>query len=86
MVIMTNIEVYTDAFKRVFEVSDNTSKIESLKYQEIPEWDSVGHMELVSEIEDAFDIELETEDIIEFSSYQKGKEILAVNYGIDFTA
>jgi len=86
LVIMTNVEVYTDIFKRVFEISDNTGKIETLKYQEIPEWDSVGHMELISEIEDAFDIEFETEDIIEFSSYQKGQEILAANYGIDFTA
>ncbi len=82
---MTNIEVYKDVFRRVFEISDNTGKIETLRYQEIPEWDSVGHMELVAEIEDAFDIEFETEDIIEFSSYQKGKEILADNYDIDFT-
>jgi len=44
-------------------------------------WDSVGHMGLVAAIESAFDILLETEDIINMSSFQKTKEILS-KYGI----
>jgi acyl carrier protein len=40
------------------------------------EWDSVGHMGLIAEIEEAFDIELEMDDVIDFSSYVKGKDIL----------
>lgn len=55
-----------------------------LEYQSIREWDSVGHITLISELEDAFDIEIETEDVIDFSSYEKGKEILTNNYGIEF--
>ena len=47
-----------------------------MKYQEIPNWDSVGHMGLVAAIEDAFDIMMDTDDIIEFSSFEKGMEIL----------
>ena len=47
-----------------------------MEYQGIPEWDSVGHMSLVAEIEDAFDIMMDTDDIIDFSSYNKGIEIL----------
>ena len=39
-------------------------------------WDSVGHMTLMAAIEDAFDIMLDTDDIVDFSSYEKGKEIL----------
>ena len=40
------------------------------------EWDSVGHMGLMAEIEEAFDIQLEMDDVIDFGSYDKGKEIL----------
>ena len=50
---------------------------DDLKYQSIPEWDSVSHMVLISEIEDAFDIELETDDVIDMSSVAKAKEIVA---------
>ena len=49
---------------------------ENLKYNEIEEWDSIGHMSLMSEIEDGFKISLETDDIIDFSSFKKGMEIL----------
>lgn len=79
---MTNIEKYKKAFVEAFEVEPNG--IESLKYQEIPAWDSVGHMGLVALIEEAFDIMLETDDIIDFSSFEKGKEILSSKYGVEF--
>ncbi len=55
----------------------------NLKYRSIPEWDSVAHMQLVAEIEDTFDIMLETDDVIGMSSYDVAKEILA-RYGVDF--
>ena len=71
---MSNLEKYDEAFKTVFEVKDE--QLPGLQYQEIPAWDSIGHMGLVNEIEEAFDITLETEDIVDFSSYEKGKEIL----------
>lgn len=41
-----------------------------------PDWDSVGHMELITALEDAFDIMFETEDILRFTSYVEGIEIL----------
>jgi acyl carrier protein len=47
-----------------------------LKYQDVPAWDSVGHMGLISELEDAFDIQFETDDIVDFGSYEKGIELL----------
>ena len=78
---MSNLEKYTNAFVEAFEVTSEQAK--SLKYQDIKAWDSVGHMGLVANIEDAFDIMLETEDIINLSSYEKGKEILA-KYDVDF--
>lgn len=71
---MTNKEKYINAFVEGLEIG--AEQVEGLKYQEIPEWDSVGHMSLIAEIEDAFDIMMDTDDIIDFSSYEKGIELL----------
>ena len=79
---MTNLEKYNKAFCDAFEISED--KLEGLKYQDIEAWDSVGHMALVANLEDAFDIMMETDDIIDLSSYEKGQEILANNYDVEF--
>ena len=55
---------------------------DKLEYNSIATWDSIGHMQMIAELEDAFEIELEMDDIINFSSYNKGMEILA-KYGIE---
>ena len=78
---MTNLEKYNNAFVTALGVSEDS--LETLNYQDVTEWDSVGHMKLVAEIEDAFDIMFETDEIIDFSSYVKGKEILA-KYDVEF--
>lgn len=72
--MMTNREKYVNAFVEMLEV--DASIVETLEYQGIDTWDSVGHMSLISELEDAFDIMMDTDDIIDFSSFQKGIEIL----------
>ena len=80
---MTNLEKYTKVFAETFDM--NESEVEKLEYQGIDLWDSVGHMNLISALEDAFNVMMDTDDIIEFSSFEKGKEILAKDtYGIDF--
>ncbi|WP_026653791.1 acyl carrier protein [Butyrivibrio proteoclasticus] len=71
---MNNREKYNNAFIESLDVEE--SQLAGLKYQDVPAWDSVGHMGLVSEIEDAFDIQFETDDIVDFNSYEKGIEIL----------
>ena len=73
---MTNLEKYNQAFIECFQ-------LEGLEYQAIPTWDSVGHMGLIAALEDAFDIMMDTDDIIDLSSYEKGKEILA-KYNVEF--
>ena len=40
-------------------------------------WDSVHQLSLTSAVEDEFDIMLDAEDILEFSSYDNAKTILA---------
>ena len=77
---MNNLEIYTKVFTETFEISVEQAQI--LKYQDIAAWDSIGHMDLVASIEDAFDIMMDSNDIIDFSSFEKGKEILSKNYNI----
>ncbi len=79
---MNNLEKYDAAFIETLEITKE--QLEGLEYQQIPSWDSVGHMGLVAAIEDAFDIMMDTDDIIDLSSYEKGKEILSKNYNIEF--
>lgn len=71
---MTNLEKYNEAFTTTFGVEE--SALATLQYQGIPEWDSVGHMQLIAALEDAFDIMFDTDDIIDFNSYEIGKEFL----------
>ncbi|WP_315451530.1 acyl carrier protein [uncultured Selenomonas sp.] len=78
---MKNMEKYTQVFVEMFGKS--VDEVKKLHYQDIIEWDSVGHMTLVSSLEDTFDIMLETDDIIDFESYEKGIEILK-KYNVDF--
>jgi acyl carrier protein len=75
------LKTYNSVFKETFGIED--SKLFDLKYQDIIEWDSVGHMGLMASLEDAFKIEMEIDDIIDFSSYKKGMEILS-KYNISF--
>jgi acyl carrier protein len=71
---MSNLETYICIFTETFEVSEDI--LSDYKYQDTPSWDSVGHMTMIASLEDAFDIMMDTDDIIEFASWEKGKEIL----------
>ena len=68
-------EKYNKAFMEVFDIKEE-SLDSDIKYNSIPEWDSIGHMGLIAELEDSFEISMEMDDIIDFSSYVKGIEIL----------
>lgn len=77
---MKKLNEYTKVFVESFEV--DASILKGLSYQDIPEWDSVGHMNLMNALEEEFEIELDIDDIIDFSSFEKGQEILA-KYGVE---
>ena len=77
---MDNLTKYNAAFKETFEVDDAALNA-SLAYQSISTWDSVGHMKMIAVLEEAFSVTMDTEDIIDFSSYDKGKSILQ-KYGV----
>ena len=81
---MNNTEKYTQAFIDAFGIDAETAK--TLKFQQIPAWDSVGHMGLVAQLEEQFGIMMEPDDIVDLNSYEKGKEMLASKYSVDFGA
>ena len=72
---MENKQKYQDVFIKSLSI-DESKFSTALKYNEILEWDSIGHMTLISGLEESFGISMETDDIIDFSSYNKGIEIL----------
>lgn len=78
---MSNLEKYKKVFMETFHLKDDEVKDE-LEYNTISEWDSIGHMSMISELEDIFDISIQTDDILNFGTFKKGKEILA-KYGIE---
>ena len=72
---MSNENKYKDIFIKSLAIDDKKFN-EKIQYNEIPEWDSIGHMTLMSGLEEGFGITMETDDIVDFSSFKKGIEIL----------
>jgi len=77
---MTNIEKYNNIFSQVLDLKEDS---ELLKINR--EWDSITHMTLVIQLENEFNLRMDHEDIMEFSSYNKGLEILSFKYNILFS-
>ena len=72
---MSNLDKYKQCFINTFTLDEDAFK-NNIEYNSIPEWDSIGHMAMIAELEEAFGISMDIDDIIEFSSYKKGIEIL----------
>ena len=72
---MATKKKYLEIFKTSLNVSEDKIN-ENIEYNEIEEWDSIAHMTLVAALEEEFKITMETDDIIDFSSFKKGIEIL----------
>lgn len=80
---MTNKEKYHKVFIKSLSI-EPVKFNEDLKYNDIEEWDSIGHMTLMSGLEETFSISLETDDIVDFSSVKIGEKILKEKYQIKF--
>ena len=79
---MSNKQKYKDIFIKSLAM-DSKKFSENIKYNEIAEWDSIGHMTLMSGLEEGFSITMDTDDIVDFSSFKKGIEILK-KYSVNF--
>ncbi len=73
---MENIQKYNQAFITTFNIGEDMLN-QDFVASRVDNWDSIIHLSLMTEIEDTFDIMLDTDDILSFLSYDKGKEILA---------
>ena len=73
---MNTIQKLHDCFRQALALPAGAA-IEGLAYQDHPSWDSVAHMRLIAAIETAFDLMLDTDEILDMSSYDKTVELLA---------
>ncbi len=80
--IMSNSEKLQQAFSKALHI-DISKVTDALTYNSIPEWDSVAHMILVTELETVFDVMLDTDDILDLSSVEKARQILA-KHAVEF--
>lgn len=72
---MSNSEKYDSIFKQVLNANAEQLN-DTFTFRDVPQWDSVAHLTLISELEDAFDVMFDSEDILHFGSYENGKKIL----------
>ncbi|MBP3819896.1 MAG: acyl carrier protein [Butyrivibrio sp.] len=77
-----NLKKYKDVFCSVLNVTEDVLN-ESFTFHDVEVWDSIAHFTLISELEDAFDIMFNTEDILHYGSYLNGIAILK-RYGVEF--
>ncbi len=76
-----NLEKYNKIFIDLFGVLE--SELDTLKLKESPNWDSVGHIGLISTLEEVFDISLDSDDMFALSNYAEGIQILK-KYNVSF--
>jgi acyl carrier protein len=79
---MSNKEKLYEAFAEALNI-DLATVNDDLKYQSIPQWDSISHMVLISTVEEKFNVSIETDDVIDMSSVGKAIEILK-KYNVAF--
>lgn len=77
-----NEKKLTGIFAKILELP-NEQINDDLKYQGVERWDSIGHMAIIAALDEEFDLMIDTDDVIDMSSFKKAKEILA-KYGVDF--
>jgi acyl carrier protein len=77
-----NAEKLASAFADALGI-DREMVTDSIEFNSIPEWDSVAHMRLIAALETTFDVMMDTEDIIDMSSFKKAREILS-KYDVRF--
>lgn len=77
-----NLKKYKEVFCSVLDVPDDVLN-ETFTFHDVEAWDSIAHFTLISELEDAFDVMFDTEDILHYGSFLNGIKILK-RYGVEF--
>ncbi|MCO5388434.1 acyl carrier protein [Desulfosporosinus sp.] len=79
---MNNLKEYNKVFTTLFNINDYQLN-KDFTFNNVEDWDSIVHLSLITELEDAFNVMFETEDILSFGSYENGMRILE-KYEISF--
>lgn len=79
---MSNNEIYKNIFIKLFSISEEDLK-NDFTFKDNDIWDSLAHLELISELEENFDVLFDSEDILNYQSFLNGKKILT-KYGVLF--
>lgn len=77
---MTNLEKYNKAFLSSMRITPEQLN-DNLAYLRTKGWDSLSHFDMITAVEEFFDISISSIDVVRFNTYAKGKEILA-SYGV----
>ncbi len=78
---MTNLEKYNNAFLSSMRITPEQLN-DDLAYLRIKAWDSLSHFDMITALEEYFDISISSVDVVRFNTYPKGKEILKA-YGVE---
>lgn len=78
---MSNIEKLKEAFVEGLEIP--MEEVETATMENVDKWDSIGQMSLIAIIEDAFGVEFEPDEVMQFTSFAAGVDILK-NHNIEF--
>lgn len=79
---MNNLKKYQSVFVDIFNVPLEVLN-DNFTFANTENWDSITHMGLIADLETVFDVMLDTEEILNFGSYENGKKILQ-SKGVDF--
>ena len=80
---MTNLEKLNQIFCEVYSVEESALN-ESFVNTDVDTWDSIHQLSMVAAIEEAFDLMMDAEDILEMTSYENVKQLLTSKYKIAF--
>jgi acyl carrier protein len=80
--LMTDLQRLRDAFRTSLDLAPD-APVDDLQYQDNAQWDSLAHMSLVAAIEDEFGVMIDTDDVINMSSFTEAVRILG-KYGVTF--
>ena len=79
---MAELRQLRDAFRTALDLPA-TAEVDDLRYQDNEKWDSLAHMSLIATLEDEFQVMIDTEDVINLSSFKEAVRILG-EYGVEF--
>ena len=71
------MDAVAGAFRKAMRLKESFAVADPMSFDDIPGWDSVGHMNLVTELESHFGISLDMDEIVGLDSVGAVRAIVA---------